>query len=65
MKITFNVLYDMCKEIDLLNINKNFLEIAKKTEQEKINFSLKKPKIKNYYDSEIQLFKFAKKYLRN
>lgn len=56
-RITFNFLYDICDNIDLLDFNKDFLEVAKKTEE-----SNELKKIRNYYDLKIQNFKFENKY---
>jgi protein N-terminal methyltransferase len=56
-RITFNYLYKICDEIDLVDINENFLQVAK--EQERKNGG---EKIKNYYSKELQKFKFEKSY---
>jgi SAM-dependent methyltransferase len=52
-RISFNFLYNIVEEIDLLDINKTFLQVAE-LEQQKIAGN----KIKNFYCNEIQKFKF-------
>jgi 2-polyprenyl-3-methyl-5-hydroxy-6-metoxy-1,4-benzoquinol methylase len=56
-RISFNFLYDIVEQIDLLDINKNFLQVAEE-QQNKIGGN----KIKNFYCSEIQKFRFDYNY---
>ncbi len=53
-RITYNHLYDICDKIDLLDINNNFLEIAKSNDI--------KNKINQCFASDIQSFSFTNNY---
>lgn len=56
-RITFNVLYDKCEKIDMLDINKNFLDRALCKEKE-----LNGNKINKLYATKIQNFEFERFY---
>jgi protein N-terminal methyltransferase len=56
-RITFNVLYDRCEKIDMVDINKKFLESALIKEKE-----MKGNKIEKIYSQKIQDFKFEYSY---
>ena len=56
-RITFNVLYDKCNKIDLLDNNKKFLNHAELKQRE-----IKGDKIENFYHSKIQNFRFQYNY---
>jgi SAM-dependent methyltransferase len=62
-RISYNILYNICESIDLLDINSDFLEIAKLNQIEKINHGeIKEAKIKKFYNTEIQKFDFEEIY---
>jgi protein N-terminal methyltransferase len=56
-RITFNSLYDNFENIDMVEASNNFLQIAKNIEKEKSD-----NKIKNFYNSTIEDFKFLYNY---